>query len=273
MVYFLKKIRDISQLFFLISIYKILKKKNWVREISYNKIISKNISIKYISNKLKTIFDFKKKIANYYVDSTLVKTKLCEIGKEVQTDKSPYNSKLHRHPYTPVYNLIFSNIKHKNINFAEIGILNNKSIQMWRRFFPNSTIYAFEFDEKLIRNAKKDRLEKVIYKNINVKDTFSIKNAFSNIQEKFDVIIDDSTHAFEDQINIIKNVMPYLKTDGILVIEDIPKYKKEFSEANFYKYLKYELEFFHFYAFIDCDHINKFSKGWDNDRLLILTKK
>ena len=268
----LKTLRNLIKEFFILFSIKLFRIRNWSGELSFNKIINKTISFNYLSNKLKIIYDFKKKIGAYYIDSTLIKSELCNLGKKFGTDKSPYNEKLHRHPYTPIYNLIFNNLKHKKFNFAEIGILNNKSIRMWREFFPNAIIYGFEFDEELIINAKLDKLHNVFYKKIDVKDKISINSSFAKTNKKFDIIIDDSTHDFVDQINIIKNTLPYLNTDGTLIIEDIPKNKNEYSEEKFFNSLKNELIYFDFFNFIDCDHLNKFSKGWNNDRILVLVK-
>lgn len=268
----LKKVRDLTKELLILILIKLFRIRKWSGEISFKKIINKKISFDYLSNKLKVIYDFKKTIGTYHIDSTLVKSELCKIGQKFGTDKSPYNKKLHRHPYTSVYNLIFNNLKYKKFNFAEIGILNNKSIRMWREFFPNAIIYGFEFDEDLITNAKLQKLHNVFYKKIDVKDKMSIKSSFDKTNRKFDVIIDDSTHNFVDQINIIKNTLPYLNTGGTLIIEDIPKDKNEYSEEKFFNSLKNELKYLDFFNFIDCDHLNKFSKGWNNDRILILVK-
>jgi hypothetical protein len=38
---------------------------------------------------------------------------------------------------------------------------------------------------------------------------------------QFDVIIDDGSHAWEHQLETLKNFYPYLKQNGIYIIEDI----------------------------------------------------
>ena len=268
----MKKIRNYILKFFQISFLKLFKQYPWSGEMHLKDFLQKKISVKHISNKLGFIFAFKKKIGKYVIDSSLVNSHLCKLGKFYSTDKSPYNELLHRHPYTGLYSLIFSNLKDRNINFAEIGILNNSSIKMWRDFFPKANIYGFEFDTRLIENAKKDNLKNVLYKRINVKKNNSIDGAFKECRKKFDIIIDDSTHIFDDQIRIIKQTKKYLSPGGFLVIEDIRKNDENYTEINFSKYLKNELKYFNFCNFIDCNHMNKFSKGWDNDRILILVR-
>lgn len=230
------------------------------------------VKLKYISNKFGFTISIKNKIGRFYFDSTYVKSELCSLGKKYGTDKSPYNKELHRQPYTAFYNLIFSNLKNKKIYFAEIGILNNSSIKMWREFFPYASIYGFEFFDRYILAAKKDNLRKVYYHKIDVKKRYSIRNAFKKLKKKFNIIIDDSTHQFEDQINIIEEAIPVLEDGGFLIIEDIPIHDKNFSEDRFQNKLKYKLKYFDLINFVDCNHIIKYSKGSYNSRILILIR-
>ena len=165
----MKKIRNYILKIFHILFLKVLKKHPWSNEVRLKDFFLQKINYKYVSNKLGFIFKFKKNIGTFLIDGSLVNSELCQLGKNHSTDKSPYNESLHRHPYTPIYSLIFSSLKNKKINFAEIGILNNSSIKMWRDFFPYANIFGFDYDDSLILNAKKDKLKKVFYKKINKK--------------------------------------------------------------------------------------------------------
>ena len=273
MLKMIKKIRNYFILFFKILFVITFKLKPWAKNIKIINIIKSNFAnFHYISNKLKFIYFPKKKIGKYFIDSSLTKTDLCSIGERFQTDKSPYNTILHRHPYTSVYELFFSNLRYKKINFAEIGILNNSSIRTWRNYFKHANIFAFEFDKNLIRQAKKDNLKNVIYQEIDVTDKRIISKSFKSSGCIFDVIVDDSTHTFNDQINIIEVAYKYLSPGGILVIEDIPRTNKDYSEEKFSKRLTGISKYFSFINFIECEHINRFSKGWDNDKMLVLIR-
>lgn len=83
------------------------------------------------------------------------------------------------------------------------------------------------------------------------------------------MIIEDTTHQFEDQIRVIENVYKYLKPGGILIIEDI---FKSYNENDYINRLTPILENFQDYYFIELDHNNKNSNGWNNDKLFVLTK-
>jgi hypothetical protein len=269
---YLKKIRNLTIKLTEILFIKITKKKYWSEKITISSFLNGEIKLKYLSNKLGFISFFQKKIGRYHFDASLADTELCMIGKKFQTDKSPFNETMHRHPYTPIYHLLFNSLRFKRINLAEIGILNNSSIKMWREYFPKAKIFGFEFFDKFIENAKKDKLKNVFYKKINVCLNGNIKKTFKQCKLKFDIIIDDSTHTFDDQIRIIKETIGFIKPGGILVIEDIPVNNKKYSEELFHKNIKHLNKYFDFVNFFDCDHINKFSKGWNNDRLLILIR-
>ena len=74
------------------------------------------------------------RIEKLVVDSTESVTDLCRLGVKHPTDKSPYNESdsLHKHPYTAVYNLLFSYMRYNPIVLGEIGILDNMSMKCWR---------------------------------------------------------------------------------------------------------------------------------------------
>ena len=81
------------------------------------------------------------------------------------------------------------------------------------------------------------------YHYIDVNNPEIITKQFSKVNKKFDIIIDDSTHEFEHQINIIKNTHKYLKEGGHLVIEDIYRFKKGHEESRYFEKLKVGCQF------------------------------
>ena len=201
------------------------------------------------------------------------KSILCDIGKKYDTDKSSQRSNVtnvrHCHPYTLFYDSLFNMKRKERYNIAEIGILDGASLLMWKEYFINSTIYGFEYNNELIKKFNnKNKNKDIIISHINVTSQQSITNAFSN-NIKYDIIIDDSTHQFEDQIRIISNVYQYLKPGGILIIEDI---FKSYNEKTYINRLGGILEHFQDYYFVSLDHVNRNSTGWDNDKLFVLIK-
>ena len=104
-----------------------------------------------------------KSFNKFFIDTSLSNTQLCFLGKKYPTNKSPLNVKGHRSGFTGIYTLLFSMLKNKKINIAEIGIEKNSSTKIWRDYFINSKIYAFEYDSKKIAAAKKNKLKNTFY--------------------------------------------------------------------------------------------------------------
>ncbi len=141
---------------------------------------------------------------------------------------------------------------------------------MWKDYFINSQIYGFEYDNNLINYFKQNfNNDRITLSNIDVTNKNSIINAFSELNELYDIIIEDTTHVFEDQIRVIENVYEYLKPGGILIIEDI---FKSYNENDYINRLAPILVNFQDYFFLELDHNNRNSTGWDNDKLFILIK-
>lgn len=214
-------------------------------------------------------------IPNIKIDFLSKKTELCEIGRKYDTDKSAWrnnvNNRRHCHPYTPVYDILFDESKHYSLNIMEIGIAYGSSLLMWREYFECSNIYALEYRKDHIEDFRKNfDNTRIKIDEVDVRQQSSIRSAFLKYQDEFDIIIDDSTHEFKDQVLIIKTVIPFLKPGGILVIEDI---FKNIKDIDFFTKIEKELENFKEYYFIEPEHINRNSYNWNNDKLLVLVKK
>ena len=194
---------------------------------------------------------------------------MCRMGVKYPTDKSPYNKnpKLHKHAYTAIYSMLFSNLRYKNITVGEVGILDNQSMLIWREFFTKAKLYGFECDQNRIDKANLDKIPNCAYSYMDVKDTKIIESALSLTKTRFDILIEDSTHVFEDQIRFVSVAYEYIKPGGFIVIEDIFKKAEEsaYSEA-----LSHLSDYFSQAMFINANHGLRYSPGWDNDKILVL---
>ena len=214
------------------------------------------------------------KINSITIESTNSITDLCKLGAKYPTDKSPYatenyntpNGSGHRHPYTSVYNFLFSSLRYKKIKLAEIGILDNMSMLCWREYFTNAELFGFEYNPNYLKLGIDAGLDNTTYDFIDIHLEESIEECLST-HGKFDVIIDDSTHVFDDQIRFCNIAYKYLNEGGMLIIEDIfrdeseEKYKEGLSEIS---------KYFSTMTFVLTEHELLYSPGWNNDKLLIL---
>lgn len=208
------------------------------------------------------------------IDYKSLKTDLCDIGAKYDTDKSSQRqnvtSQRHCHPYTLFYDYLFKNNRDSQLKIAELGILDGASLLMWKEYFKNAKLYGFEYSDDFINNFKtKYDTTDVVLSKINVNNEHNIVDSFESVNEIYDLIIEDTTHQFEDQIRVIKNVHKYLKPGGILIIEDI---FKKYNEADYTNVLSEVLGNFQEYYFISLDHERRNSTGWDNDKLFVLVK-
>lgn len=211
-------------------------------------------------------------IQSVTIDTTGTVSNLCEIAMQFNSDKCPYSKETtsgHRHPYTPVYDTLFSSLRTQSINIAEIGIEKNDSINIWRKYFPNANIYGFEYNDEYLKNAINQNLSNVTYEKIDVTISNNIRETFQKIGIKYDILIDDATHLFEDQIRVIQNSIEYLNEGGILVVEDIFRNR---SEEDYQRELQGISKYFSSATFMTTEHENKFSGDWNNDKLLVLVR-
>jgi hypothetical protein len=204
---------------------------------------------------------------NIKIDTTEYISKLCISGMNNNTDKSPFamNSVCcrHRKGFTGVYSLLFSRFLNTPLNFAEIGIEAGGSLCMWREYFPQANLYAFELNKDKIDACKQLNIQNIVYNEIDVTKEESINEAFRKTDILYDIIIDDSLHENYSHNLKIANLGKYLKKDGILIIEDIDRSE---SMSTF----EIDENEWSYFTFITCHHD---FRNCNNDKLIYLVKK
>ena len=209
------------------------------------------------------------------IDATRCRSDLCEAGSKYSTDKSPYSvGTVHRHAYTAAYDLLLSPLKEKAIVFGELGILDNASIKMWRSYLPQAALYGFEFFDERIEKARNDSVANTTYINADVSSVESLRVAFASAGRLFDILIDDSTHLFDHQINFVEAAVDFVCPSGLIIIEDI---FRQWDVTRFDVALSHLLHLFDWTSFIDTNHDMAFNQGglepyFDNDRILVLRR-
>ena len=215
------------------------------------------------------------KINRLVIDATNARSDLCLFGKVYGTDKSPYNNQGgHRHPYTAIYDFLLSSQRYKEIIFGELGILDNSSIKMWRRYFPLAKIFGFEYMQERIDAAVNEMLPNVHYAMADVSQRDSLFKAFNNAGCLFDVLIDDSTHLFDHQMLFADVAIDFMKPGGFIIIEDV---FREWSEDRYAAAISDLWPYLASATFVDTEHAEKFSLGtvepyYNNDKLLVLQR-
>jgi len=207
------------------------------------------------------------------IDSTDCRTTLCNICSRTGTDKSPFTiNNGHRHPYTTPYSLFFEPLKNKPIKFAEIGIFRGASIVAWRIFFSRARIYGFDIDMEAMKYVKDLNLPGVYLDQMDATKADSMESVFQRHMadgELFDVIIDDALHDVGQQAVTIRTCMNKLKQGGLLIIEDVFRSQ---DHADYLKVMEEVKDLISFSTFILCEHADRYSPGWDNDKMLVMVR-
>lgn len=124
------------------------------------------------------------------------------------------------------YTVFFEHRRLEPLTILEIGVWHGHSLQAWREYFPNATLYGLDIHERCLRFHNPER--KIFTEVCNQHDAEQLV-AFANKVGKFDVIIDDGGHFGSGQQISLGTLWPFLVESGIYVIEDLhmarlPKY-------------------------------------------------
>lgn len=217
-------------------------------------------------------------IQRLVIDSTGAYTEMCEIGRLAETDKSPYhqNPAKHRHPYTAIYDMLFAPLRHKQIHFAEIGIAAGNSVILWWNYFRKAaearTLYFFDRCPDTIETVKQLQFPVEPYTalmDVGVDGDIAraLKGGIGDGQ--YDVILDDSSHDYNHIIRMIHEAIPFVRSGGYLIVEDV---MRTWSEDEIEAAIQDILPQCALAYFVICNHEERYSPGWNNDKMLVLVK-
>lgn len=147
------------------------------------------------------------------------------------------------HSYLDLYQSLLEKKKETAIKVLEIGIHKGGSIKMWDDFFINADVYAVDILPK--ERMWEELLNKESIHLYNSEDAYNsgfVQNEFIDNNFHFDMMLDDGPHTLQSMIQFIKLYLPLLKSDGILIIEDVQQMEwlevlKENVPENFKKYI------------------------------------
>ena len=141
---------------------------------------------------------------------------LIELGEKYQPTKRYHN-------YLPLYARYFDPVRFEVKNILEIGVQTNRSVCMWKEYFPHATIHGIDIDERC-KVFEEDRIE--IY--IGDQSDTEFLNKIISLISDLDIVIDDGSHIASHQMLSFKTIFPNIASHGIYVIEDL-KGSKEYN--------------------------------------------
>jgi ubiquinone/menaquinone biosynthesis C-methylase UbiE len=138
---------------------------------------------------------------------------LTELADKYRTDKH-YEHDYFNLVYNDLFNPISKNIK----KFVEVGIGGGGSVELWRDYFKNATIYGLDINPNIsVENENRIKLKQINQSDKEQLNQFCLEHPDNDI----DVILDDGSHKMYDQQITLAKFFKILKPGGIYIIEDL----------------------------------------------------
>jgi SAM-dependent methyltransferase len=156
------------------------------------------------------------------------------------------------HNYTTFYYSAFKDLCDKPLRIFELGLGTNNvnlpsnmgadgrpgaSLYGWQEFFPNAQIFGADIDTKILFNT--DRI-KTFYCDQKNSHTINYMWNQPQLQENFDIIIEDGLHTFDANVCFFENSIHKLNPNGYYIIEDI---HRDEEHLFLHKIIEWELQF------------------------------
>jgi hypothetical protein len=93
------------------------------------------------------------------------------------------------------------------------------SLRAWREYFENAIIVGLDIQP----DTQFTDEERIITRLCDSTNESQVREVMreENFPKEFDVIIDDASHNVTNQVATLRNFFPYVREDGIYVLEDV----------------------------------------------------
>lgn len=143
--------------------------------------------------------------------------RLTKLANKWETDKGTTFED--SHGYTEFYQHFFEKYEHPNI--IEIGTWQGASARMMNDFFDGDCeIWTLDWNDSL--KEKVEDMPNVHFAHLDAGNKEQIEEFRKSVEGiEFDIIIDDASHMWQHQMNLISGFHSLLSENGIYIIEDI----------------------------------------------------
>ena len=138
---------------------------------------------------------------------------LDDLGRKYGTTKARYPGC--KHNYLPFYEQFLAPLRARQITLLEIGILEGKSLLMWRDYFPHGKIVGMDIEQQNPSVWERIEVEQGDQNNLADLERVSKKHG------PFDVIVDDAGHVPAHQRFCYEHMLYQLKPGGLYILEDL----------------------------------------------------
>jgi hypothetical protein len=139
------------------------------------------------------------------------------------------------HGYSLHYAKLFEHFRDQPITILEIGLARRTdrrslgiecpSLSMWLEYFPKAKVYGFDIDDFSWVNLPRTQIFRGDQGNIE-----DLRKVIAQCP-RFDIIIDDGSHASYHQQLTLKILLPHVASNGLYVIEDLRWQPGELEES------------------------------------------
>lgn len=153
------------------------------------------------------------------VPKTYEQQHYARIGEECKTDKGGLAHTFAGYSYLDHYARFFeplAALKDGRLSILEIGVLGGNSLRMWEQLFPRASIVGLDVDT----TGGYGKLRPT---------TTVIRGSQTDVglltglcrDNKFDIVVDDGSHAYGDIVTSAIAILPLMNPHGFYCIEDI----------------------------------------------------
>lgn len=143
--------------------------------------------------------------------------------------------------YFNIYDTLFGHLYGKDISYLEVGVSHGGGLEIAAKLFGNdSKLFGLDINPQC-KELEVKGLKASIFIGSQTDDT--ILREIVAHAGSFDLIIDDGSHIQADMIITFLKLFPYLRQDGVYIIEDThssysPEHQRSFFGIGLYDYLK-----------------------------------
>lgn len=148
----------------------------------------------------------------FNIEINLDHSSLASLGDFYHTDKH------YGHDYfKKVYQNLFEPIRLSVTKFMELGVHEGASIEVWKRFFPNATIYGLDLTPDFAKIPDKTRIELA---QVNTSIEIEVVEKARDYSD-VDIFMDDGSHMMKDQQITLAAFFKCVKPGGLYILEDL----------------------------------------------------
>jgi hypothetical protein len=139
------------------------------------------------------------------------------INQYDQPIKRNSNLKIVGHDYAKFYEDIFNKLKNKKINILEIGSFYGNAAAAIFFYLENAQIFSADIFPDLF-SYKSNRINNFY---VDSSDEKSIQKNIINLKKNFEIIIEDASHSYKDQIISLFMLFPLINSGGFFITEEL----------------------------------------------------